>query len=307
MLFNYQSLLIGVSLISQALSAPLLESRAVAAITAFPDLHRAAKLSSAAYTGCIGKAFDVTITKRIYDLLTDTNGFVGYSTEKKKISVIMRGSTTIADFINDIDISLINPKLSGVTFPADVKIMRGIHRPWSAVHDTIIAEVKSLVEKYPGYSLEAVGHSLGGALTYIAHVALAQNFPGKELTSNALNTFPIGNEAWATFATSQPGTLNRGNNYLDGVPNMYSSSLVNFKHYGTVSYPNEALSYKFSIAYALDHSQEYYSSGTGASTVKCEGQRDKSCSAGNGMYSVTVGHLASFGVVMLTAGCGYLS
>jgi hypothetical protein len=40
---------------------------------AFDDLQRAAKLSSAAYSGCVGKAFDVTITKTIRDVLTDTN------------------------------------------------------------------------------------------------------------------------------------------------------------------------------------------------------------------------------------------
>lgn len=39
---------------------------------AFPFLQRAAKLSSAAYTGCLGSAFDVTITKQIYNGLTDT-------------------------------------------------------------------------------------------------------------------------------------------------------------------------------------------------------------------------------------------
>jgi hypothetical protein len=124
----------------------------------------------------------------------------------------------VVDILNDIDIHLVTPSLSGVTFPSDVQIMRGINRPWSAIHDTVIAEVKSLIAKYPDYTLEAIGHSLGGALTSIAHVALAQNFPDKELTSNALAAFPIGNEAWANFAGSQPGTFNRGNNVLDGVP-----------------------------------------------------------------------------------------
>ncbi|KAJ6167385.1 hypothetical protein N7497_000228 [Penicillium chrysogenum] len=274
MLFNCQSLLVGISLISQALSAPILESRATADASAFPDLHRAAQLSSAAYSGCRGNAFDVTITKRIDHLLTGTDGFIGYSTEKKKISVIMRGSTSIVDILNDIDIHLVTPSLSGVTFPSDVQIMRGINRPWSAVHDTVIAEVKSLIAKYPDYTLEAIGHSLGGALTSIAH-----NSPAMLLL-----LFPIGNEAWANFAGSQPGTFNRGNNVLDGVPNMYSSGLVNFKHYGT----------------------EYYSSGSEASCVKCEGQRDRACSAGNGMYAVTIGHFSSFGITMLTAGCGGL-
>lgn len=35
-------------------------------------MRRAAQLSSAAYTGCLGTAFDVTITKRINDVITDT-------------------------------------------------------------------------------------------------------------------------------------------------------------------------------------------------------------------------------------------
>lgn len=64
----------------------------------------------------------------------------------------------VPDFLNDIDIRLVTPSLSGVTFPSDVKIMKGIARPWSAVHKTVIAEVKSLIVKYPGYTLEAAGH-----------------------------------------------------------------------------------------------------------------------------------------------------
>lgn len=124
----------------------------------------------------------------------------------------------VVDLLNDIDTTLVTPSLSGVSFPSEVKIMRGISRPWSAVHDSVIAEVKDLIDKYPTYELEATGHSLGGSLTYISHVALAQNFPEKQLTSTALAAFPIGNSAWASFASSQTGTLNRGNNIADGVP-----------------------------------------------------------------------------------------
>lgn len=124
----------------------------------------------------------------------------------------------VQNILNDIDITLVTPSLSGVSFPSDVKIMRGINRPWSSVHEDVIEEVKSLVEKYPDYTLESTGHSLGGSLTYISYVALAQNFPDREITSNALAAFPIGNEAWVNFASSQNGTMNRGNNAADGVP-----------------------------------------------------------------------------------------
>lgn len=140
----------------------------------------------------------------------------------------------VVDILNDIDTTLVTPSLSGVSFPPGVKIMRGISRPWSAVHDFVIAEVKDLIEKYPTYELEATGHSLGGALTYISHVALAQNFPEKQLTSTALAAFPIGNSAWASFASSQAGTLNRGNNIADGVPVRHDRS-INLIHPANLS------------------------------------------------------------------------
>lgn len=123
-----------------------------------------------------------------------------------------------ADYLNDIDLLLVVPELSGVTFPEDAKIMQGISKTWGSVHDEVVSEVTSLVEKYPEYSLEATGHSLGGSLTYISYVALSQVFPEKEIIGNAIAAYPIGNQEFADFGSSQSGTLNRGNNADDGVP-----------------------------------------------------------------------------------------
>ncbi|GLA42169.1 hypothetical protein AnigIFM63309_010497 [Aspergillus niger] len=256
----------GLALTPLTLAVPMLQSRATSDTAEWTELHRAAQLSSAAYTGCTGSAFDVTITKQINELVTDTQGFIGYSTEKKRITVAMRGSTSATDIANDVDTTLVEPTLSGVNFPSGAKMMHGIYSPWSSVHDDVISEVKSLVEQYPDYTIESTGHSLGGSLTYISYIALAQNFPGKTIISNALAAYPIGNEAFANFGASQNGTLNRGNNADDGVP-------------------------------------EYYSSGTQASTVKCSGERDTSCSAGNGQVGVTAGHFSNFGIAMGMAGC----
>lgn len=126
--------------------------------------------------------------------------------------------TTVQDIINDIDIIPVTPKLSGVSFPDGVEVMHGVFAPWAAVHDSVIAEVKTLVAAHPDYTLESTGHSLGGSLTYLSYIALAQNFPGISLTSNAMAAFPIGNQAFANFGTAQEGTLRRGNNFEDGVP-----------------------------------------------------------------------------------------
>ncbi|KAH8701646.1 Alpha/Beta hydrolase protein [Talaromyces proteolyticus] len=214
-------------------------------------------------TVCTGSAFDITITKEINELVTDT--------QKKRISVVVRGSTSPTDFSNDLDTALVVPKLSGVDFPSGVMIMAGINIPWSAVHDEIITEVKKLVEIYPDYTQESTGHSLGGALTYMPYISLSQNFPNKSITSNALAAFPIGNQAFANFGSSQHGTLNWGNNALDSVPPF------NFAYYGN----------------------EYYSYGTPLSTLQCN--------AGNGMYGVTPEHVSSFDVLEMMAGCDPVS
>ncbi|RAH47513.1 putative alkaline lipase [Aspergillus brunneoviolaceus CBS 621.78] len=271
--------LAGVAMVPVACAVPT--KRATADTAEWTELHRAAQLASAAYTGCIGTAFDVTITKQLNDLVTDTQGFIGYSTEKKRITVAMRGSTSATDIANDVDTTLVTPSLSGINFPSGAQIMHGIYSPWSSVHDTVISEVKTLVEQYPDYDLESTGHSLGGSLTYMSYIALTQNFPEKTVISNALAAYPIGNSAFAEFGTSQNGTLNRGNNADDGVPNMYIMWPYDFVHYGT----------------------EYYSSGTQSSTVKCSGERDTQCSAGNGQLGVTAGHFSNFGIAMGMAGC----
>ena len=100
--------------------------------------------------------------------------------------------------------------------------MNGLYLPWSSVHDEVIAEVRSLIARFPTYTLETTGHSLGGSLTYLSYIALAQNFPGKAITSNALAAFPIGNSIFANFGSAQTGFLRRGNNAMDGVPVTYS-------------------------------------------------------------------------------------
>ena len=169
------------------------------------------------------------------------------------------------------------PSLSGVRFPAGTQVMTGVYTPWASVHNQAIAEVRRLIALFPSYTLESTGHSLGGSLTYLSYIALAQNFPGKSITSNAQAAFPIGNSIFANFGSSQSGLLRRGNNAADGVPNMYPQ----FTHYGT----------------------EFYGYGSAATTVKCSGERDLSCSAGDGQITVSAGHFQSYGIILGAAGC----
>ncbi|KJK60706.1 Lipase3 [Aspergillus parasiticus SU-1] len=171
----------------------------------FQDLQRAAKLSSAAYAKCDTNAYDVTITKHINDIATGTQGYIGYSTSRKAISLVFRGSTTVIDFVNDLDSTTVSPTIPDTHFPTGAKIMQGIHRPWLAVHDDVISEIRNLLGQYPEFSLESMGHSLGGSLTYLSYIVLRQSFPHTNITGYALAAFPVGNQEFADLGTMQGG------------------------------------------------------------------------------------------------------
>ncbi|KAI9689671.1 MAG: hypothetical protein M1820_010100 [Bogoriella megaspora] len=151
-----------------------------------------------------------------------------------------------------MDTTLVNPVLSGVDFAPGSEVVNGVYTPWASVHNITIAE--------------------------LSYISLAQNFPGKNITSNALAAFAIGNDVFANFGSSQDGELRRGNNLDDGVPNTYPQYI----HYGI----------------------EFYGSGTLTSTVQCEGETDAQCSAGNGQSGITPGHFFSYGVELGATGCG---
>ncbi|KAL5362816.1 Alpha/Beta hydrolase protein [Aspergillus floccosus] len=210
-----------------AFATSSLTGQAVPDPSAWNDLHRSALLASAAYAGCSERAYDVTITRPIRSSVADTEVLPSrlpctdkkfLSGARRTITVVMRGSVSVRNLLTDIDTTPVTPVLSGMTFPPNVTIMNGIYKPWSAVHEDILTEVRALIAQHPDYTLESTGHSLGGSLTYLSYIALAQNFPGKKITSTALAAFPIGNEAFAVFGAAQNGTMKRGNSVDDGVP-----------------------------------------------------------------------------------------
>lgn len=154
--------------------------------------------------------------------LTWIQGFIGVSDQRKRIEIVFRGSNEAKDYRNDLDIRKIAiTGLSGTTWPTGVEVMHGIHNPWSAVHNDVIAQVKTLTAKHPTYAIGITGHSLGGSLTYLGFPVLAQIFPDKEIVAAPLNAFPIGNEAFAEMSTkliSRNRIVRRGTERGDGTP-----------------------------------------------------------------------------------------
>jgi hypothetical protein len=156
-------------------------------------------------------------------------GYIGVSDQRKRIVVVFRSSDQAADFRNDVDV-LKEPiaGLNSTSSCAGVEVMRGIHRPWSAVHSDVITQLKDLTTKYPNYAIGITGHSLGGSITYLGFPVLAQLFADKEIIASPLNAFPIGNETFANMTTkllSRTRVIRRGTEHGDSVPAVFPLNL----------------------------------------------------------------------------------
>ncbi|KAL3416524.1 putative alkaline lipase [Aspergillus fumigatus] len=178
----------------------------------FANSQRAAELSSEANTGCVASAFDVTFTKQIYNL-----GYIGYSMAKKSIAVVMRGSTTATDILNDVDTIQVTTTLAGVSLPSSVTIMNGVYRSWAAV------TTKSSPMTLAWWSPDA-RRCLVSLWRRSSQLRRSEAMRSRH--------FQLATRHLPTLALRRTGTRIRGNNANDGVPNMYVTTPYNFAHYG---------------------------------------------------------------------------
>jgi predicted lipase len=72
------------------------------------------------------------------------------------IYVVFRGSTSISDWVNNIDVILTDyNRCSGC------EVHKGFYKAQQSVISYVISSVQALKAKYPSYSVVVTGHSLG--------------------------------------------------------------------------------------------------------------------------------------------------
>jgi hypothetical protein len=78
--------------------------------------HTTVYLSGAAYCGkdnydtmlLAGPASGFVYTDTLYDVKTDLQGYIGYIPAKKSIYVVVRGSSSILNWIDDLEVKLVD-------------------------------------------------------------------------------------------------------------------------------------------------------------------------------------------------------
>lgn len=199
-------------------------------------------LSSAAYCGAseymsinfkdLLKGFVVT---NVIDAPTsDVQGFIGYLPSDSSIYVVFRGSSSIQNWIVDLDVL----KTEYTTFPeCGCQVHAGFFKSEQYVINDIITEVKSLREKFPSYHVKTTGHSLGAALAALAALDLIAS--GIPTTSYTYGQPRVGDEKFASFVSSKLSIVRVTHN-KDIVPHVPVTTGMDFYHMCREAFENES-------------------------------------------------------------------
>lgn len=159
------------------------------------------------------------LTDIISDDASDTQGFVGYLPSDKSIYVTYRGSSSIRNWITNIDAV----KTTYKSFPeCNCQVHKGFYDAEQKVIASVLTAVKSLQSKYPGSSVKVTGHSLGAALAHLTSLDLIKN--GISASLYNFGQPRTGDQGFADFSNTK-GTIMRVTHNKDTVPHVPYTSM----------------------------------------------------------------------------------
>jgi hypothetical protein len=203
-------------------SSPLLETAVGSVSYDLGASHVFATISAATYCGssssknldkwtceaCKDSGITMTDITRMYVPSTDGRGIVGYNKQKNLIIVAFRGSSSIANWISDLD-------FGAVTYAgcSGCKVHGGFLKAYKLLRPQMVAAVSKLLKKYPSASVTVTGHSLGAALAAHALVDLSagvftvSSLAGTDMVHTGLpdydDAMPLSQQQAATLGASQ--------------------------------------------------------------------------------------------------------
>ena len=169
------------------------------------EAQRSVYLSGAAYCGkdnyksmqLTGPASGFVVEDILYDIKTDLQGYVGYMKNYKNIYVVLRGSSSVINWLDDFEIRLVPYN----TFPeCNCKVHNGFYKSALGVKDKTISTVKLLKKRFPTYNVVVTGHSYGAACGQLLAMELQKE--GIDVDVYDFGQPRVGNKIYADFVNT---------------------------------------------------------------------------------------------------------
>lgn len=190
-------------------------------------------LSGAAYCGkdkyttmkLSGPVTDFVYKTTLYDIKTDLQGFIGMVPSTKSIHVVLRGSSSILNWLNDFEVRQVKYE----TFPeCNCKVHNGFYKSALSVRNSTIYSVKILMKLHPDYDVYVNGHSYG---------AIVAQLLAMELVKDGINSYVYnygqprgGDKTFTTFVNDKLNNYWRTTHNKDMVPHVPPIEGLNYYH-----------------------------------------------------------------------------
>lgn len=174
-------------------------------------------------------------------------GVIGYIPSQSTIYVVYRGSTSIKDWVNNINVISTDYNKC-----KKCEVHKGFYKAEQGIIGQMTAEVQRLKKQFPSYTVVVTGHSLGAALATLTAMDFLD--AGIALRLFTFGSPRVGNTAFAEYVSAKIADRNRLTHRKDIVP--HCPMHERFTHM----------------------SGEWYQATDEVSLKECSGLEDKACS-----------------------------
>lgn len=187
------------------------------------QLNTGVWLSGAAYCGkdkyktmtLGGPAKGFVHKETLFDIKTDLQGYIGVLPTTKSIYVVLRGSSSLINWLDDFEVKLVPYD----SFPeCNCNVHYGFYRSALGVMTKTIDTIKSLKVKYPGYQVVATGHSYGASVGQLLTMELVKNGINVKLYNYGQPR--VGDANYAAFVNTKITEYYRTTHNKDIVPHV---------------------------------------------------------------------------------------
>ena len=205
-------------------------------------------LSGAAYCGkdkyssmvLTGPAKGFVVTGTLYDRPTDLEGFVGYLDSTKSIHVVLRGSSSVLNWLDDFEVR----QIEYTTWTeCGCEVHKGFYKAALGLTNETLHQVKILMKLKPTYKVYVEGHSLGAAIADLLSMELLKN----KITSIVYGYGKprVGDEKYAQFYNSMVLEHYRHTHNKDMVPHLPPMTGLGYYHSCQEIFEDELNALKF--------------------------------------------------------------
>ncbi|KAJ3815394.1 alpha/beta-hydrolase [Lentinula aff. lateritia] len=226
---------------------------------------------------CKALGSDIHVIKWGGDNNAVPNYIIAHDNSTNTIVVAHRGTSTksFLSMFNDVQIKHVDLDKSIFKQPAKIRVHYGFQNTFKHTASDVLTEVKEALAEYKSQSVLIAGHSLGATIATLDAVMLREQLdPSVKITVVVFGLPRMGNEQWANYVDSTIGPgFHRVTDRKDPVVNL-PPQLLHYHH------PSGEI-----------HIEDVNTAGQATKVVKCPGQENIHCSAGNSViHAILLNH-----------------